>query len=85
MARIRTEHPNVAIEDIAQTMAYPHQIWTDGRTYLYLRWQEDQQGALVVQVASETIVSGQWARYDDLLTWLGPGRIYPRLVYQGAR
>ena len=83
--RIAEDHPDVAMGSLGQAASYPHQIWTDGRTYLYLRWQEDQQGAMVLQVAGDTIVSAQWATYDELLFWLGPTRIYPRLVYQGAR
>ncbi|MBM3267104.1 MAG: hypothetical protein FJZ01_05585, partial [Candidatus Sericytochromatia bacterium] len=83
--RIVTEHPNVQVADIARAATYPHQVWSDGRTFLYLRWSEDQNGALVIQVAGDLIVNAQWATYEELLYWLGPGHVYPRLVYQGAR
>ncbi len=84
-ARIYAEHPNVNVTDIARAATYPHQVWSDGRSMLYLRWSEDQNGAIVLQAAGDLIVNAQWASYDELLYWLGPGRIYPRLMYQGAR
>lgn len=84
-SRIRSEHPDVGGPDIAMAATYPHQVWSDGRTLLYLRWSEEQNGAIVLQVAGDLIVNAQWASYDELLYWLGPGRIYPRLLYQGAR
>ncbi len=84
-SRIYAEHPNVQLPEIARAATYPHQVWSDGRTFLYLRWSEDQNGALVIQVAGDLIVNAQWATYEELLYWLGPGHVYPRLVYQGAR
>ncbi|MBI6546872.1 MAG: hypothetical protein HY692_08760 [Cyanobacteria bacterium NC_groundwater_1444_Ag_S-0.65um_54_12] len=81
--RINNEHPDVAIESIGLVASFPHQIWSDGKTLLYLRWDEKRAGALVLQVAGETIISAQWASYDELSYWLGPGLIYPRLIYQG--
>lgn len=83
-SRIHSEHPDVGVSEIAYAATYPHQIWTDGHTYLFVRWNSAHGGALVLQVAGSTIVSARWATYDDLVYWLGPGRIYPRLVYQGS-
>ena len=83
--RIRAEHPDVQESQIGYAATYPHQIWTDGRTYLFVRWDVRHGVALVLQVAGDSIISAQWATYDDLVYWLGPGRIYPRLIYQGGR
>ena len=83
--RIHADHPDVQESQIGYAATYPHQIWTDGRTYLFVRWDVRHGVALVLQVAGDSIISAQWATYDDLVYWLGPGRIYPRLIYQGGR
>ncbi len=83
--RIHADHPDVQESQIGYAATYPHQIWTDGRTYLFVRWDVRNGVAMVLQVAGNSIVSAQWATYDDLVYWLGPGRLYPRLIYQGGR